>query len=355
MLDRGCVVQPGDRFAVVVLRACIVGDECSRSSEEASSERCVALLGAGGVLGDGLVRKISRARSGCGLDQIGEVGGREERIVAVSWCWRSTALLRSGRVRARARPSLGRRRRASSRGGAGGRRLRPRPPRARVPASSPFQAKVRSRPMSLGLPEDVAELVTFDEVRPRRSEFSGSELVQCAEGEGKRQGDDRSVSASGRLEPRRDAPERLIVTERSSRPAAHPEPSQHRLVVAMIGLQCDERLRQPLLSCRLVALDDCDVSVQEQIADRWSHAGRERATRGLRKRRPTCARQGGSGRQECGPRRGRRAACPAPLECRTVHTSSLRPARARPCRRPRRSCSGCCLRGGWLSPAGGDP
>ena len=88
------------------------------------------------------------------------------------------------------------------------------------------------------------------------------------------------MSASGRLEPRRDAPERLIVTERASRPAAHPEPSQHRLVVAMIGLQCGERLRQPLLSCRLVALDDCDVSVQEQIADRWSHAGRERELTG---------------------------------------------------------------------------
>ena len=202
--------------------------------------------------------------------------------------------------------------------------------------------------MSLGLPDDVAELVTFDEVRSRRGEFSGSELVQGAEGERQRQGDDRSVSASGRLEPRRDAPERLIVTERAGRPAAHREPSQHRLVVAMIGFQRVERLRQPLLSCVGVALDDCDVSVQEQIADRRRHARRERALAGYGSdvghalaRQAQCC-------QECGPRRARRAASRAPLECRTVRTSSRRPAGARPCRRPRRSCSGCCLRGGWL-------
>ncbi len=88
------------------------------------------------------------------------------------------------------------------------------------------------------------------------------------------------MSASGRLEPGHDAPQCLIITERSSRPAAHPEPSQHRLVVAMIVLQCDERLRQPLLSGRLVALNNCDVSVQEQIADGWSDAGRKRQLTG---------------------------------------------------------------------------
>ena len=57
MLDGRRVIQPVDRFSVAVLRARIVGVECSRSSEEASSERCVALLGAGDVLGDGVVRE----------------------------------------------------------------------------------------------------------------------------------------------------------------------------------------------------------------------------------------------------------------------------------------------------------
>ena len=134
VLDGSGVVQPVDRFAVVVLRARIVGDECARASEEASSERlCRAFRCGSRTRRRRRCARSSRAGSGCRLDEIGEVGGREERIVAVAACWRSTALLRSGRVRVRGRPWLGRRRRASSRGAAGGRPLRPRPPRGGCP------------------------------------------------------------------------------------------------------------------------------------------------------------------------------------------------------------------------------
>ena len=142
---------------------------------------------------------------------------------------------------------------------------------------------------------------------------------------------------------------------RAFRPPGSPSRAmQHRLVVTMIGLQCGERLRQSLPSCRLVALENCDVSVQEQIADCWSDARRERDSRAAD---ATSVMRSPGRLSAPGMWAAARASSSVSRAARmskgayVLAASSRSPTR----RRPRRSCSGCCLQGGWLSPAGGDP